>query len=204
MEYQRKPGFAIVGCGLIGRKRLGALPPGSLKYACDLDEERARRLAAATTNCAPTTDLEAVLGDPEVDVVIVAAANAALASITLRAVRVGKHVLVEKPGGISSMQLAEIESAAAASGALVRIGYNHRYHPAFRKAYALMQQEDLGQVMFIRGRYGHGGRLGYDREWRMDPAQSGGGELIDQGVHLIDLAASFLGEFVAVDGHAAT
>ena len=67
-----------------------------------------------------------------------------------------------------------------------------------------MQQEDLGEVMFIRARYGHGGRVGYDREWRVDPAQSGGGELIDQGVHLIDLAASFLGEFVTVDGHAAT
>ena len=204
MEYQRKLGFAIVGCGLIGQRRLGTLPAGSLKYACDLDEERARHLAAATANCAPTTDLEALLNDPEVDVVIVAAANAALASIALRAVRAGKHVLVEKPGGISSLQLVEIESTAAGSGALVRIGYNHRYHPAFRKAYELMQQDDLGEVMFIRGRYGHGGRLGYDREWRMDPAQSGGGELIDQGVHLIDLAGSFLGEFVAVDGHAAT
>ena len=204
MEYQRKLGFAIVGCGLIGRKRLGALPPGLLKYACDLDEERASNLAAATTNCVPTSDLEAVLGDPEVNVVIVAAANAALASITLRAVRAGRQVLVEKPGGISSIQLAEIELAAAASGALVRIGYNHRFHPAFRKSYELVQQEDLGQVMFIRGRYGHGGRLGYDREWRTNPAQSGGGELIDQGVHLIDLAASFMGEFVAVDGHATT
>jgi len=204
MKYQRKLGFAIIGCGLIGQRRFGTLPPGSLKYACDLDEERARNLAAKTTNCAPTTDFEALLNDPEVDVVIVAAANAALASITLRAVRAGKHVLVEKPGGTISMQLAEIESAAAASGTLVRIGYNHRYHPAFRKAYELMQQEDLGEVMFIRGRYGHGGRVGYDREWRMDPAQSGGGELIDQGVHLIDLAGFFLGEFVAVDGHAAT
>jgi predicted dehydrogenase len=156
------------------------------------------------TGCAPTTDLEAVLGDSEVDVVMVAAANAALASLTLRAVRAGKHVLVEKPGGIRSRQLAEIESAAAGARALVRIGYNHRFHPGFRKAYKLVRQEDLGDVMFIRGRYGHGGRVGYDREWRMDPAQGGGGELIDQGVHLIDLAASFLGEFVTVDGHAAT
>ena len=188
MEYQRKLGFAIVGCGLIGHRRLGTLPPGSLKYACDLDEERARRLAASTTNCVPTADLETVLHDSEVDVVIVAAANVALASITLRAVKAGKHVLVEKPGGISSAELAEIESAAAPAGALVRIGYNHRFHPGFRKAYELVQQEDLGEVMFIRGRYGHGGRVGYDREWRMDPARSGGGELIDQGVHLIDLA----------------
>jgi predicted dehydrogenase len=204
MEYQRKLSFAIVGCGLIGHKRLGTLPPGSLKYACDLDEERARQLAAATTNCASTADLERVLGDSEVDVIIVAAANVALASIALQAVKAGKHVLVEKPGAISSAELAEIESAAVASGALVRIGYNHRFHPSFRKAYQLLQQEDLGEPMFIRGRYGHGGRVGYEREWRMDPARSGGGELIDQGVHLIDLAASFLGEFVTVEGHSAT
>jgi predicted dehydrogenase len=183
---------------------MGTLPAGSLKYACDLDLERAKQLAAATTNCAPTADLEAVLGDSEIDVVIVAAVNAALASITLQAVKARKHVLVEKPGGIRSRQLAEIESAVADVGALVRIGYNHRFHPGFRKACELVQREDLGEVMFIRGRYGHGGRAGYDREWRMDPAEGGGGELIDQGVHLIDLAASFLGEFVAVDGHAAT
>ena len=204
MEYQRKLGFAIVGCGLIGQRRLSTLPRASLKYACDLDEERAVRLASATTNCVPTADLQTVLQDSEVDVVIVAVANAALAPITLRGVKAGKHVLVEKPGGISSVELAEIESAAAATGALVRIGYNHRFHPGFRKAYELVQEEDLGEAMFIRGRYGHGGRVGYDREWRMDPARSGGGELIDQGVHLIDLASSFLGEFLTVDGHAAT
>jgi predicted dehydrogenase len=126
-----------------------------------------------------------------------------LAPIALLAVRAGKHVLLEKPGGIRSTELAEIESAAAVSGALVRIGYNHRFHPGFRKAYELIQREDLGEPMFIRGRYGHGGRLGYGREWRMDPVRSGGGELIDQGVHLIDLASSFLGEFLKVDGHAA-
>jgi predicted dehydrogenase len=204
MEYQRNPGFAIVGCGLIGRRRLGTLPPGSLRYACDLDLERALSLAAVTTNCEATTNLETVLCDSEVDVIIVASANAALAFITLQAVKAGKHVLVEKPGAISSRELAEIESAATVSGALVRIGYNHRFHPGFRQAYRLVQEEDLGEVMFIRARYGHGGRLGYEHEWRMDPAQSGGGELIDQGVHLIDLASSFLGEFSTVNGHAAT
>ena len=59
-------------------------------------------------------------------------------------------------------------------------------------------------MMFVRGRYGQGGRVGYDKEWRADPKLSGGGELIDQGVHLIDLAGIFLGEFTQVDGHAPT
>jgi predicted dehydrogenase len=58
--------------------------------------------------------------------------------------------------------------------------------------------------MFLRARYGHGGRLGYEQEWRAQPALSGGGELIDQGVHLIDLARWFLGDFSEVDGFANT
>ncbi len=58
--------------------------------------------------------------------------------------------------------------------------------------------------MFLRARYGHGGRVGYEKEWRANPEISGGGELIDQGVHLIDLARWFLGDFARIDGHANT
>jgi predicted dehydrogenase len=61
-----------------------------------------------------------------------------------------------------------------------------------------------GELMFVRGRYGHGGRIGYDQEWRADPGLAGGGELIDQGVHVIDLARWFLGDFIHVDGYAGT
>ena len=62
----------------------------------------------------------------------------------------------------------------------------------------------MGELMFVRARYGHGGRVRHDKEWRADPKLSGGGELIDQGVHLIDLAGWFLGDFKKIDGHAAT
>jgi predicted dehydrogenase len=86
----------------------------------------------------------------------------------------------------------------------VRIGYNHRFHPALQQARELADAGVLGPMMFLRGRYGHGGRKGYDREWRADPKLSGGGELIDQGVHLIDLAGWFMGDFAKLDGHAAT
>ena len=58
--------------------------------------------------------------------------------------------------------------------------------------------------MFVRGRYGHGGRIGYDREWRANPGLSGGGELIDQGVHMIDLSRWFLGDFREIQGYAHT
>jgi predicted dehydrogenase len=203
MKYQRKLGFAIIGCGLIGNKRAGTIPKGALKLACDLDSAKAFALVAKHGGHA-TAESSNVFLHPEVDVVFVSAANVALAPLAMLAVENGKHVLVEKPGAVRSEELKEIERIAERTGARVRIGYNHRFHPAFRKAYELLREADLGDLMFIRGRYGHGGRIGYDREWRADPKLSGGGELIDQGVHLIDLAASFMGEFTVVDGHAMT
>lgn len=198
-------GFAIVGCGLIGRKRATNLKGvGRLLYTCDLDAARAADLAKLATGCQATTDFKQAIADPAVSAVIVATLNASLAPITLAAVQAGKHVLVEKPGALNAAQLREIQAAAAKTGARVRIGYNHRFHPALQKARALIDSGALGPLMFIRARYGHGGRKGYDREWRADPALSGGGELIDQGVHLIDLASWYLGELTSVEGHAST
>lgn len=199
--------FAIIGCGLIGKKRavaLSRLKGVKVSVACDLDGARAAELSKSIPGCRLSTDFRDTVADSSVDAVIIATLNASLAPIALAAVAAGKHVLVEKPGGISSRELREVGDGAARAGALVRIGYNHRFHPALQKAREIVDSGAIGPLMFLRGRYGHGGRKGYDREWRADPKLSGGGELIDQGVHLIDLAAWFLGEFTTVDGHAAT
>lgn len=197
--------FAILGCGLIGKKRAGAVGPrGKLRYACDLDQGRAADLARGHPGCAAITDHRIALSDPTVNAVIVSTLNSALAPLALEAVEAGKHVLMEKPGGLNAGELRRLQEVAAKTGARVRLGYNHRFHPGLRKARELFEQGALGPLMFLRGRYGHGGRKGYEREWRADPKLSGGGELIDQGVHLIDLAQWFLGDFTQVDGHAAT
>jgi predicted dehydrogenase len=201
MENQIR--FAIVGCGLIGSRRFEALPKNSVVAVCDLDSARALRLAAkAGPQCVATTDLaELLYADP--DAVIVSTANVGLTSVAETCIRAGKHVLVEKPVATTTTDLYRLESLAQEHGTLVRAGYNHRYHPAFQKAREIVDGGSLGQLMFIRARYGHGGRVGYDREWRADPAQSGGGELMDQGVHLIDLAGWFLGSFTSITGHTA-
>jgi predicted dehydrogenase len=199
--------FAVIGCGLIGRKRVNALagvPGATLLQTCDLDAARAADLAKLAPGCNATTDFSTVLADARVDAVIVATLNASLAPLALAAVRAGKHVLAEKPGALNAAQMRTVRDAAQKTGARVRLGYNHRFHPALRKARELVDSGVMGPMMFLRGRYGHGGRKGYDREWRADPALSGGGELIDQGVHLIDLAGWFLGDFAKIEGHAST
>jgi predicted dehydrogenase len=203
----RQLSFAIIGCGLIGKKRAAALSkvPGTrLQFACDLELQRAQAVAQIAPGCEAATDFQKVLADPQLSVVIVATLNASLAPIALSAIRAGKHVLIEKPAALSASELRELETAAAANKVLVRIGYNHRFHPSLQKAREIVDSGVIGPLMFLRGRYGHGGRKGYDREWRADPKLSGGGELIDQGVHLIDLASWFLGDFPTVEGHAAT
>jgi predicted dehydrogenase len=196
--------FALVGCGGVGRKRAAALPGAALLYACDLEASRAADLARMVPGCHAVTDYAVALNDPAVGAVVVSTLNAALAPVSLAAVRAGKHVLVEKPGALHADQLREVQAVARSSGAKVRVGYNHRFHPALQKARELVDAGAVGPMMFVRGRYGHGGRKGYDREWRANPTLSGGGELIDQGVHLIDLAGWFLGEFTTVEGHCAT
>jgi predicted dehydrogenase len=197
--------YAIIGCGLIGKKRLLGMPAGSrLVVACDTNLARAEELVSLAKGGRAVADFESAVADPEVQVVFVSTLNATLAPITLAAVKHGKHVLVEKPAAIRVAEVEAIAAAAAQTGALVRVGYNHRYHPAALKAQELFRSGALGPMMFVRGRYGQGGRVGYEKEWRADPKLSGGGELIDQGVHLIDLAGIFLGEFTTVEGHAAT
>jgi predicted dehydrogenase len=195
---------ALIGCGLIGQKRLKLLPPGSVTVVCDTHFDRAKTLVAQSPGCLATDSFEQAVRSPNVDVVMIATSNSALAPIAREAVKNGKHVLVEKPAGVSVAELNALALASENSGALVRVGYNHRYHPACLKALEIFRGGVLGPIMFVRGRYGHGGRLGYEKEWRADPKLSGGGELIDQGVHLIDLAGIFLGDFTTVEGHAAT
>jgi len=141
---------------------------------------------------------------PDVAVVVVATTNERLAELTCRAIEAGKDVLVEKPAARSVAELDTVIEAATQRGRLVRVGFNHRYHPALQKARQLVDAGIAGDLMFVRGRYGHGGRIGYDREWRANPVLSGGGELIDQGVHLIDLSRWFLGDFDTVSGFAHT
>jgi predicted dehydrogenase len=197
--------YAIIGCGLIGKKRVTGMPVvAKLIVACDTNLSRAEELVKQAKSGRAVADFQGAVADPQVEVVFIATLNSTLQPIALAAVKNGKHVLVEKPAGISVAELEELEAAAKNSGALVRVGYNHRYHPAGLKALELFRSGVLGPMMFVRGRYGQGGRIGYDKEWRADPKLSGGGELIDQGVHLIDLAGIFLGEFTTVEGHATT
>jgi predicted dehydrogenase len=194
---------AIVGCGLIGQRRARTLTDAKLVACADIDFSKARSLAGTVGGDA-FDNWHDMLDRVPCNIVIVSTLHDSLAEITAAAVAAGCHVLVEKPAARFASELQPIIAAARARGVLVRIGFNHRYHASLIKARQLVDAGELGELMFLRARYGHGGRLGYDREWRANPRLSGGGELIDQAPHLIDLARWFLGDFSIVQGFAHT
>ena len=196
--------IAIIGCGLIGTKRAQAAGDCLIRLCCDTVRARADQLAAGFPGAESTADWRAAATHPEVDIVIVATTHDQLAPIAEAAAAAGKHVLIEKPGGRRAAELDPVLREARRGGVKVRVGFNHRYHRAMQKAHQILLAGELGDLMFIRGRYGHGGRPGYEKEWRADPELSGGGELLDQGIHLIDLSRWFLGEFQQASGLIAT
>jgi predicted dehydrogenase len=191
--------IGIIGCGLIGSRRADVARSlgDEVVVVADLDETRARLVAASGEW---TTDWQRVVADPRLDAVVVATVNKSLAPIACAALDQGKHVLCEKPMGRNAAEARSVLATARRTGRALKVGFNHRHHPAIWRAHELTREGAIGDVFSIRAAYGHGGRRGYEREWRGDPELAGGGEVLDQGVHLVDLCRWFLGEITEVVG----
>lgn len=190
----------LIGCGAIGEKRLKAIREtglGRIARVCDSDPSRSSRLASAF-GAAIAEEPGAILGDPAIGAVIVATPNASLAEYAAAALEAGKHVLVEKPGGISREQISRLLAGVGEDGPFCKVGYNHRFHPAASRINEELAGAKWGDLLWVRAAYGHGGRPGYEKEWRFRRELSGGGELIDQGVHLLDLVRWWVDEPLAL------
>ena len=216
----RKLRVGIVGAGRMGRIRaLSAKrhPQSEPVEVVDTVEEVATSLAAEI-GCRAGTDWQKLLEREDVDVVVVATPHKYLAAITTAALRAGKCVFCEKPGARNASEVESVlrtaygdwltrelgPHAAPQNNSRLVLGFTLRHYPAIRRARELVAAGAIGRPMYVRGRYGHGGRPNYDLEWRGDPDVAGGGELLDQGVHLIDLSRCFLGEFAKVFGSVST
>ncbi|HSX13991.1 MAG TPA: Gfo/Idh/MocA family oxidoreductase [Chlamydiales bacterium] len=195
---------AVIGCGLIGKRRAAQVakdPEAKLVYAVDVNQEHILELQKSY-GCQISTQWEKVISSPEIDAVIISTPNHLLAEIATAAIHHGKHLLVEKPLGRTAEESQAILSAAQQSPhfLVLKTGFNHRFHPAISKAKALVDSGEIGSLFTIRARYGHGGRPGMEKEWRSSKILCGGGELLDQGVHLIDLIQWFGGDITSLYG----
>ena len=182
--------IAIIGSGLIGTKRASALDKSDkLISVCDKNISRAKKLA--DIYLANYTNNFQDVRTQDIDIAIIAVVNKYAVDIADKMLASNKHILCEKPLGRNVHESSLILAAAEKSGKIIKTGFNHRFHPAIMKTKKLLENREIGEIINIRTRYGHGGRPGMEEEWRCSKELCGGGELIDQGVHIIDLCRWF-------------
>jgi predicted dehydrogenase len=182
--------FAIVGCGTIApthAKALLALPGAELTVCCDIDRPRAEKLAADFSGI--PMGWPEVLSRPDVDAVSLCTPSGCHADQAVAALHTGKHVIIEKPMDITTTACEQIIHAQKTSGKQVSVISQHRFDPVSRELKALLQRNDLGTVFSINARIPwYRTQEYYDSgEWRGTWKMDGGGALMNQGIHTLDL-----------------
>jgi len=186
----------IVGLGKMGQIRLSSIKKNPYTVAVgffDTDESKREDFGLLSF---PT--FEGLL-DSGVDAIFVCGYVSNLAEYTIKALKRGKHVFCEKPPAVSAKEVQDVISAHRKSDAVLKYGFNHRYHRSVIRARDLLKKGSIGKINFIRAIYGKAGSIDYEESWRNYRKYSGGGILIDQGIHLIDLLWFFLEEGMVCD-----
>ena len=192
--------WGLVGCGVIGERRAQNLPAGvKITHVFDMNDSRAQKLAQITGAKICKSADEAISGG--VSAVIVSTINSVLFELLQKSLHAGLHVLIEKP---AARNFDELSGLVNLHQKVVKIGFNHRFHPANDELLNQIQSRPEDPIMIIRAQYGNGARLGFENEWRSKVDLAGGGELLDQGVHVLDLASQFLPKLRVQTGYTKT
>ena len=141
----------------------------------------------------------------ELDAVFICAYNTVLADYTAKALNKGLHVFCEKPPAMNTEELGIVFEALNSSNKKLKYGFNHRYHYSVIEAKKIVDSGRMGKLLWMRGVYGKAGSIDYNTNWRNYKKYSGGGILIDQGIHMLDLMRFFSTEnFSKIKSHITT
>lgn len=186
--------IGVIGTGSISASHLKAYKQNSnavLYAVCDQNEQRAK-LAAEQYGAAKTyVDYRELLADPNIDAVSICTWNNTHAEISIAAVQAGKHVLVEKPLCRTVEEALKIQEAVRASGKILQVGFVRRYDPNAQLLRTFAENGEFGELYYAKATNLR--RLGNPGGWFSDIERSGGGPLIDIGVHIIDLCWYLMG-----------
>ncbi|WP_395622136.1 Gfo/Idh/MocA family protein [Sphingomonas daechungensis] len=194
--------FGLIGAGAIGAIRASALERSkscSLTAVHDLDEARARSLAPSATF---HSTVEALIESPDVEAVLISTPPQFHEALAVAAAKAGKHALVEKPMAATPDACEQMIKAAKAAGTLLTVGYNQRYFPALKVVRDAVMSGDIGRLSHVRAYAGHGGLGEFKAPWMYDQAVMGGGALMDNGTHIVDLVRYIVGDPTEVFGQA--
>lgn len=189
----------IAGYGIVGKRRrdvIDAREDMNTVAVCDRTLGGSGQYDDGVKYFSAYQDL---LAEP-LDVLFVAMSNDIAAEVTIAGLEAGLHVFCEKPPG---RDVADIMAVVAChqrhADQKLKYGFNHRYHDSVQEAFKVLASEDLGTVINLRGVYGKSQLITFDQtSWRTERALAGGGVLLDQGIHMLDLIRLFGGEFTDI------
>jgi predicted dehydrogenase len=203
------PKFALVGAGVIGRHHglVTSQLAGRLELVAvvDVDKDRAEQLAAERGG-RPYGSLTEALAAEDVDVVVVCTPTGRHGEVAIEALDAGKHVIVEKPAEITVARTDEIIAARQRAGTLVTVISQHRFDPSTEATLAAIARGELGRVTSGIASIDWWRTQDYydSGDWRGTWELDGGGALMNQGVHTVDLLIAALGRPVEVFAYAGT
>ena len=180
--------FAIAGYGKMGKIREKSIlesPDATLVAIYDI--EHCNSLGKNVVSCSSYKKLL----ETDIDAVIVSAYVSVAAEYVILALKAGKHVFCEKPPSMTTEQMLQVVEAEKESGKILKYGFNHRFHYSVMEAKKIVDEGSLGKLLWMRGIYGKAGSIDYHDNWRYYKNYSGGGILMDQGIHMLDLFRYF-------------
>ena len=186
----KKLKFGIAGFGKMGRIREQSISDSNMAVLlATYDVDSSRSDDQAVLSCSSFEELLKT----DIDAVIISTYVSSSAEYVVRALSSGKHVFCEKPPAINSEQMLEVLRMEKKSGKILKYGFNHRFHYSVIEAKRIIDEGNLGKLLWMRGIYGKAGSIDYHDNWRNYKNYSGGGILFDQGIHMLDLFRYFAG-----------
>jgi 1,5-anhydro-D-fructose reductase (1,5-anhydro-D-mannitol-forming) len=190
----------VINAGIIGFGKMGQIRASALK-----NSNRARILSVYEENILPddfigtiSNSINDIINNPEINAVFICTPNYLNKTLTIQALNAGKHVFCEKPPAFNSHEVEEVIKAEKKSGKKLMYGFNHRHHGSIRHMKKIIDSKKYGKVLWMRGRYGKSVDNSFFNTWRAKKDLAGGGILLDQGIHMLDLFIMFGGEYDSV------
>lgn len=193
----------MINCGIIGFGKMGKIRANAI-------EKSGNGRVIAIYDIAPPTDSPYLLANnptditeaSDIDAVFICTPNVHIPILCIQALNADKHVFSEKPPGFNADQVQDvIKAEKAAYNKKLMYGFNHRHHQSIQHMKNIVDAEELGKVLWMRGRYGKEVDKSYFNGWRANPEIAGAGILLDQGIHMIDLIMHLGGNFDEVSSY---
>lgn len=187
----------MINVGIIGYGKMGRIRHATL-------EQSGRAVVKAIHDCQSIPGVnpsqhvkeeETILEDPAIDAVCICTPNYRNQPLTIAALQAGKHVFCEKPPAFNAAGVEQIREVEVKSGCRLMYGFNHRHHDSIHKMKSIVDSQEMGKILWMRGRYGKEVNEQFFDGWRADPKLAGGGILLDQGIHMLDLFLYLGGRF---------